>query len=150
MNKIIYLFVIIIIISACNKGNGKKVIEEKYSDGSPKVEKYFKDNDTTKEMVKEVRYYSNKQKQLEGEYKDNKRNGGWIYYYKNGNKWSEGSFADGHDDGKRTVYFENGQKRYEGYYNKGRQVGIWNFWDEKGKLQKVIDYDKPDTTKSKL
>ena len=149
MKKLICTLAVIIIVSACNNGNGKKFVEEKFSDGSPKLEKYYKDNDTSKEMTKEVRYYPNKQEQMEGEYKDSKRNGYWIYYYQNGNKWSEGYFVNGLDDGKRSVYYENGQKRYEGYYDKGKQVGIWKFWDDSGKLQKEINYDKPDSTASK-
>jgi antitoxin component YwqK of YwqJK toxin-antitoxin module len=148
MKKIICLFIPLILIFACNKG--KKVVEESYSDGSPKVEKFYKGEGANKEMVKEVRYYSNKQKQMEGEYKDNKRNGSWVYYYENGNKWSEGSFKNGLDDGKRTVYYEDGQKRYEGNYNNGKQVGVWTFWDEKGKIEKEIDFDKTDSTAKKL
>ncbi|MFA5781324.1 MAG: hypothetical protein WC868_03545 [Bacteroidales bacterium] len=147
MKKIFYLIIILFVIAACNKE--KKVTEETYPDGFPKIEKYYRGESANKEMVKEVRYYSNHRKELEGNYKNSKRNGNWIYYYKNGNKWSEGSFVDGLDDSKRTVYFENGQKRYEGYYNKGNQSGIWKFWDESGKLLKEVDYDKNDSTATK-
>ena len=140
MKKIVFFITCIILFSACNKS--EKVVEETYADGSPKVEKYYKGEGTERDMVKEVTYYENKQKQMEGEFKDNKRNGAWVYYYKNGNKWSEGSFVDGLDDSKRTVYFENGKKRYEGNYAKGVQKGIWKFWDENGKLIKEVDYDK--------
>jgi len=140
MKKVVFFLACVILLSACNRS--EKVVEETFSDGSPKVEKYYNGEGSEKEMVKEVRYYENKQKQMEGEYKDNKRDGNWIYYYKNGNKWSEGSFVNGLDDSKRTVYFENGQKRYEGYYDKGIQVGIWKFWDENGKLIQEEDYDK--------
>jgi antitoxin component YwqK of YwqJK toxin-antitoxin module len=150
MKKIICLFIPLTLVLACNQVKKFKVVEESFPDGSPKVEKYYKGDSTNKEMVKEVRYYPNKNEQLEGEYKDNKRDGNWVYYYENGNKWSEGSFVNGLDNGKRTVYFENGKVRYEGYYNNGKKVGIWKFWDEGGKLQKVIDFDKTDTTSTKL
>lgn len=146
MKKITYFLVFIILLSACNRA--KKVVEETYSNGNPKVEKYYKGEGASKEMVKEVRYYSNKQTQMEGEYKDNKRNGDWVYYYENGNKWSEGSFLEGLDDGTRIVYYENGQKRYNGKYDKGKQVGIWQFWDETGKLLKEVDFDKGTPTDS--
>jgi antitoxin component YwqK of YwqJK toxin-antitoxin module len=148
MKKIVYFLVTIMLLSACTKT--KKVVEETYANGDPKVEKYYKGEGTSKEMVKEVRYYSNKQKQMEGEYKDNKRNGDWVYYYENGNKWSEGSFADGLDVGTRTVYYENGKMRYQGKYNKGKQVGLWQFYDETGKLLKEIDFDKGGTSDSTL
>lgn len=139
MKRIIFFTALITVIAACNKE--KKVVEKTWKDGSPKVEKFYSGNDTSKDLVKEVRYYENKKKQLEGEYKDNKRNGDWVYYFENGNKWSEGAFADGLDEGKRTVYFENGQIRYEGQYQKGKQVGIWKFYSESGKLLKEVDYD---------
>ncbi|NTW34287.1 MAG: hypothetical protein HGB12_16990 [Bacteroidetes bacterium] len=140
-----YLILFIFLTSACNKA--KKVVEETYPDGSPKIEKYYSTEGDKKEMVREVRYYPNHQTEMDGEYKNNKRNGDWVYYYQNGNKWSEGSFIDGLDEGIRSVYYENGKKRYEGYYSKGNQKGIWKFWDESGVLQKEVDYDK-DTTKT--
>lgn len=140
MRKFLFLFISIIILSSCNN-SGNKVIEETYPDGSTKVEKYYKGEGTEKELVKEVTYYDNKQKMMEGEYKDSKRDGDWVYYYKNGNKWSEGTFVNGLGEGKRSVYYENGEKRYEGNYSKGEETGVWKFWDENGKLQKTIDYD---------
>lgn len=141
MKKIIFLISTLFIITSCIHKD-KKVVEETYTDGSPKVEKYYRGEGADKEMVKEVKYYPNKQKQVEGEYKNDKRNGHWVYYYQNGNKWSEGSFADGLDDGKRTVYFENGNIRYIGFYDKGKKVDGWKFYDENGKLLKEINYSK--------
>jgi len=149
MKKYIYLIALIMIVAACNKA--KKVVVETYAGGAPKVEKYYVGEGASKEMVKEIRYYSNKQVQMEGEYKDSLRDGDWVYYYENGNKWSEGSFLKGLDDGKRTTYYENGGKRYVGHYKEGKRVGIWTFFDESGKALKEIDYDKAgaDTTGTK-
>jgi antitoxin component YwqK of YwqJK toxin-antitoxin module len=146
MKKIFCLISVLLLFCYCNKN--KKVIEETYDDGSPKIEKYYKGEGADKELVKEIRYYSNHQKEMQGEYKDAKRDGNWVYYYKNGKKWSEGAFVEGLDEGKRTVYYETGKIRYEGFYNKGKQSGIWKFFDENSKLIKEIDYDK-DTTISK-
>jgi antitoxin component YwqK of YwqJK toxin-antitoxin module len=143
MKKIIYLIAAIIVISACNRD--KKVIEETYDDGSPKVERHYNGEGPDKEMIKEVRYYSNHNKEMEGEYKNSKRDGNWVYYYQNGKKWSEGAFVDGLDEGKRTVYYKTGKMRYEGFYTKGKQSGVWKFYDENSKLIKEIDYDKNDT-----
>ena len=150
MKKIICLFIQLILILACNRVKKVKVVEEKFPDGSPKVERYFNGDSTNKEMVKEVRYYPNKKEQMEGEFKNERRDGNWVYYYENGNKWSEGSFLNGFDNGKRTTYFENGKVRYEGFYDKGKKVGTWKFWDESGKLKKTIDFDKSDTTAANL
>jgi len=150
MKKIICLILPLILIIACNRVKKVKVVEEKFPDGSPKVERYFNGDSTNKEMVKEVRYYPNKKEQMEGEFKNERRDGNWVYYYENGNKWSEGSFLNGLDNGKRTVYFKNGKVRYEGFYNNGKKVSIWKFWDENGSLQKTIDFDKSDTTAANL
>lgn len=144
----IFSVILFLFLFSCKSNNNKVV--EKYPDGSIKSEKYYIKKDTEKILVKEVKYYSNHQKQLQGEYKDKKRNGGWVYYYSNGNKWSEGSFLDGLDNGLRTTYFENGQKRYEGVYNKGKEIGIWKFWDEKGTLVKTVNYDTVKTTTKTL
>jgi antitoxin component YwqK of YwqJK toxin-antitoxin module len=120
-------------------------VEETYPGGSPKVEKYYVGEGANKEMVKQVTYYPNKQKQMEGEFKDSLRDGYWVYYYDNGNKWSEGSYIKGLDQGKRTTYYQNGAKRYQGDYKEGKRVGIWVFYDSTGKQLKEIDYDKVDT-----
>jgi antitoxin component YwqK of YwqJK toxin-antitoxin module len=147
MKKYIYLTVLLVIFASCNRK--QKVVEETYSGGAPKVEKYYVGEGTDKELVKEVRYYANKNVQLEGEYKDSKRDGDWVYYYENGNKWSEGSYVNGLDDGKRVTYYETGKKRYEGDYKEGKRVGMWKFYDENGKTLKEIDYEKADTTGTK-
>ena len=134
----IFLF---IQITSCKKTI--KVVEETYPDGSAKLERVYieKENDK-KELLSETTYYSNKQKQSEGEFKNEKRHGKWTFWYSNGNKWSEGYFAEGLDDGERTMWYENGQVRIEGKYDKGKQVGIWKFWDEKGALIKEVDMVK--------
>jgi antitoxin component YwqK of YwqJK toxin-antitoxin module len=140
VKKFVTLFIAIILFASCHKTT--KVVEETYTDGSPKIERYYKGEGADKEMVKEVKYYQNKQKEMEGEFKNSKRDGYWVAYYENGNKWSEGYFENGLDHGKRTVYYENGKKRYEGNYTKGVQTGKWQFWSESGLLEKEVDYDK--------
>ena len=145
MKKYVYLIAFIFILVSCNKR--QKVVEETYEGGSPKVEKYYEGEGANKELVKEVTYYPNKQKQLEGDYKDSKRDGNWVYYYDNGNKWSEGTFHNGLYDGNSTTYFENGAKRYDGLYKAGKKIGIWKFYDEtSGKQIREVDFDKSDTT----
>ncbi|MHC1707797.1 MAG: toxin-antitoxin system YwqK family antitoxin [Bacteroidales bacterium] len=107
--------------NSCNDKT-KKVIEEKYPDGSPKTVKYYLENNGRQELVKEVDFYPNKNKRLEGEYKNDQRNGKWTYYYEDGKIWSEGSFVDDLNDGERTTYYENGQIRYQGSYRMGNRI----------------------------
>lgn len=140
--KISISFLLLIFLAGLNSCSDqqKKVVEESYPDGSPKVVKFYKENEGNKELVKEIDYYPNKNKRLEGEYKQEQRNGKWTYYYENGNIWSEGFFKDGVNEGLRTTYFENGQIRYTGQYKNGERTGIWRFNNEEGKLVKEMDY----------
>ncbi|MGD0712407.1 MAG: hypothetical protein ABR968_14625 [Bacteroidales bacterium] len=145
MKKLIFLFSVLFIISSC-KHKDKNVEVKNYDNGSPKDSTYFEGEGPEKEKVKDVQFYPDKKEKVEGEYKNNKRNGPWVYYYPNGNKWSEGAFVDGLDDGKHTVYYENGNIRYEGFYKRGKQVGNWKFYNIDGKLTKEKNYDKTDTS----
>lgn len=120
-----------------------KVIEETWPDGSTKRECVYKGRGQNKELVRETTYYANKQIQMDGTYKDDKREGQWIYWYENGHKWSEGTFVRGKSDGRRVTYFENGKVRYEGYYKNDLRVGKWRFFDETGRLIKELDYSVP-------
>ncbi|MCD4745216.1 MAG: hypothetical protein K8R58_02835 [Bacteroidales bacterium] len=138
MKKIISIFIVSLLLFACSTSY-KKIIEETYPDGAPKIVKYYTDN-TSKELIKEVQYYQNRNLKLEGKYKNGQRDGKWTYWYENGNKWSEGNYNNGIDDGMKTVWYGNGQKYYEGNYSNGKRVGKWRFWDEAGKLVKEVEY----------
>ena len=136
-----FLVVVLVFLSfACNQGSTEKVIEARYPDDSPKIVKYYKQKGQTKEVVKEVDYYANKNVRLEGEYKNGQRDGRWVYYYENGNIWSEGFFKAGLNEGIRTTYYENGHKRFDGSYKNDQRVGIWRFYDESGKQVNLLDY----------
>lgn len=122
---------------------GKTTVEkEQYEDGKVKTEKTFKTIEGEKALVKEVHYHPNGKKYIEGNYKDNKRDGYWASWYDNGQLWSEGNFKDGLSDGKRTVYHQNGKLYYEGTFTMGDRTGIWKFYDENGNLTNEIDYSK--------
>jgi len=93
-------------------------------------------------LLQERQYYQNKQIRMEGSFKEDERDGKWVYYFENGNIWSEGSFREGKSDGKRITYYENGNKRYEGEYLEGTKTGLWYFYDEQGRKVKEVDYSK--------
>ncbi len=137
----LYVALFILLLTACKS----KVVEEvvqSYPDGSAKVVRFFKENDRTKTLVKEILYYPNHQKYMEGEYKNNKRDGLWISWYQNGNKWSEGIFKEGLDDGYRYIFHENGKKQIEGNYKNGKKVGVWKFYDDKGTFIKEENFSQ--------
>jgi len=136
-----YLILLLVVLGACSTPL-VEVVEETYEDGSPKKISFYKNFKKDKILVKEILYYPNKNKKLEGEYKDMKRDGKWTYWYENGNKWSEGHYKMGVDNGVKTVWYENGEKYYEGKTKDGERVGVWLFWDEDKHVAKEIDYDK--------
>ena len=145
----------------------KKVIEETYPDGSPKRVCIYLGSGKNREMIRETTFYPNKKVQMEGTFKNGKRDGKWTSWYENGNVWSEGSFVMGKSDGKRTTYYENGKMRYDGFYKDGLcegnwrfffengkpsyngaykkdvRVGKWSFFDEKGHMLQEVDYSAP-------
>ena len=113
-HKFLYFTVLIFIMASCRFED--KIVEETHVDGSPKRVCIYKGKGESRELIKETTYYPNKQAQMEGTYKDGKRDGQWTYWYENGKLWSDGFFVRGKSDGKRTTYFENGKVRYEGFY----------------------------------
>ena len=129
------------IILSCSRE--KRVVEESYPDGSPKRVCIYKGRGENRQMIRETAYYPNGKLRMDGTYKDNKRDGQWIYWFENGSKWSEGFFTEGKNDSVRLIYYPNGKKRYEFYYKNGLRVGIWRFYDESGKLLKEVDYSAP-------
>jgi antitoxin component YwqK of YwqJK toxin-antitoxin module len=137
------LFLSLFIIVSCSRE--KRVVEESYPDGSPKKVCLYTGSGEDKQLLRETTYYPSGKLQMDGTYKNNKRDGQWIYWYENGSKWSEGSFREGKNEGKRLTYFENGKVRYEAYYSEGIRVGIWKFFDDKGKLLQEINYSAVDT-----
>ncbi len=139
----IILCLFIGIVSSC-KQELTKVVEEKYPDGSPQLERYYKEKGDKKELVKEIIYWSSKKKKIEGTYKNTQREGHWMAWFENGNPWSEGYYINGIEDGPKNVWHESGKIMYSGQYKLGKKVGTWKFYDEKGVLATEKDYDKID------
>ncbi len=141
--KIKFMFVTLLMFAMVSCHFETKVVDESYPDGSPKRICTYRGEGENRELIKETTFYPNKQQQMEGTYKDKKRDGKWTYWYENGKLWSEGSFVGGKSDGKRTTYFENGKVRYEGFYKEDMRVGKWRFFDENGRLLQEADYSAP-------
>lgn len=138
MKRLLIISFAALMILACNRTS---IETEKYEDGKIKVEKTYKETKGEKELLKEVHYHPNGQKYIEGNYKDNKREGYWASWFENGQLWSEGEFKNGLSEGKRTVYHENGKIYYEGSFNEGERIGIWRFYNDSGELTSETDYD---------
>lgn len=141
MRKLFIILLPVIFLAGCHFGSHKEV-EQKYPDGSPKVEKHYTYHRGKKVLTKEVHYYENRQPKMEGAYLNNKRNGKWTAWFKSGKIWSEGIFKDDLSEGLRTVYYENGNKHIVGNYKHDQKVGKWQFYSVDGKLLKEIDFGK--------
>ena len=67
MKRFLLIFFVLITSLACNTTLVEEVVET-YADGSSKLVRYYNDDGKTRDMVREVMYYPNHQKYMEGEY----------------------------------------------------------------------------------
>lgn len=138
MTRIFLLTLIALLIYGCS---GKEVVEATFENGNPKVVKYYHKKGNSLMLEREIVYYEDKQKKIEGEYKDELRTGLWKAWYENGTIWSEGDYKDGKRNGTGIFYYENGKKHIEGAYRNDIRVGTWHFYDTTGALTKEVDFD---------
>lgn len=135
------ILLIAVVLSSCQFRH--KVVEETWGDGTPKRVKVYKGKGENRELLEETVYYSNKQIQMTGTYKNGQRDGHWASYYDNGQMWSEGWFKEGKANGRRIVYYPSGKVRYEGDFINDQRAGKWLFYDETGQKVKEVDYGTP-------
>ena len=107
-------------------------IIEVWEDGLPKIVRLYNLEDGKKIAMKEIHYYPDGQKHIEGTLSGDKRHGVWKSSYKNGALWSEGAFQNGVRHGKGIVYHANGNKFIEGSYFEGQRSGKLSWWNEDG------------------
>lgn len=150
--KTILLTIIAFLLISCNNNHsnptkrfndktpGRKIVDS-YSNKNPQVV-YFYDIDekgkTTSNKNGEMYYYEDNKVFAGGGIKNNKREGAWIAYHPNGKVQTEAFYIDGKEDGDYTVYYDNGKVFYSGQYNNGICTGKWEFFDQKGKLEKTL------------
>jgi len=138
MKKILLITLLAAIVFGCAE---KKVVEATYENGNPRIVKYYNKKSGELVLNREIVYYENKQKKMEGPYKEHQRDGEWKAWYENGTLWSEGEYKDGKRNGPGIAYHENGKKYIEGLYRDDRRVGSWRFYDTTGVLVKEVNFD---------
>jgi len=138
MKRILLITLLAAIAFGCAR---KKIVEASYENGNPRIIKYYHKKSGNLVLDREVVYYENKQKKMDGEYKDQQRNGPWKAWYENGTLWSEGEYKDGKRNGMGIAYHTNGKKYIEGMYRDDVRVGAWRFYDTTGVLTKEVDFD---------
>ncbi|MCF8328382.1 MAG: hypothetical protein K9I29_08825 [Bacteroidales bacterium] len=144
--NLLLVFAALFLLVACqdtNQTDGKdttnREVIEKHNDGTPKQVKILNEAGDT---IKEIRYYKNGQKEMEGPLKKNRRHGTWKAYYKDGAIWSSARYNHGKQHGPYTTYYSNGHIRYKGQMHMDERTGKWIFYNRQGKIIKEIDYDK--------
>ena len=141
MKKLGFLFIAaIFIMGNCSRKN-IKVIESSFDNGQPKVVTFYDKFNGEKKKTKQITYYQNGQKKMEGTFEKGKRHGQWTSYYKNGTVWSEVIYKEGKANGIKKTFYKNGDLYYKGQLKNGKRIGKWVFYDTKGG-KTVIDYDK--------
>lgn len=138
MKRIVLIAFLAVLTFGCSQ---KKVVEATYENGNPKVVKYYHKKGSDLVLDREVVYYENQQKKIEGEYKNQLRYGKWKAWYENGTIWSEGEYKNGKRNGIGISYHENGKKYIEGMYLDDVRVGTWRFYDTTGVMTKEVDFD---------
>lgn len=143
MKKIVFLFFGIIFLMVSCKPKYVEVVQTLHADGSRRAVYYYqmKGTDSVLVMMKEF-YPSCENVRIEGEFKNNQRNGLWKSWRLDGKLWSEAEFKNGMHDGINNVYHENGKLYYTGIFVNNERTGMWKFYDENGNLVKEIDYSK--------
>ncbi len=96
----------------------------------------------TNVKVHETHYYPEEKVYIDGNIKDNERDGLWYAYHKNGNVQTMAHYKNGRPDGLYAVYHENGNVYYTGQYKEGKRTGVWKFYDEKEKLVRTENFDQ--------
>ena len=121
MKNTFYPLILLLFVLGCSS-TGYEVVVESYEDGNPKLVRYYRD-ENRQDLLREIQYYEDGKVYIEGQYKDNEREGKWTAWYRNGNIWSTGEYQKGMENGLKTVYHENGNKYYEGHVVDDERVG---------------------------
>ncbi len=115
-----------------------------YNNGAPYQVDFKKAID---KEVNEYFFYPDYKLQMIGKSLEKQREGKWTYYYENGNKWSEGYFKKGLHDSIVNTWYENGQAQHEGFYKDGKEAGTWKYYNQQGRMEKEVDYNKVNSDK---
>jgi len=131
------LFLLISLLFACEDGN--YVVTEEFAGGGKMLTTMAPDSVT---MIDQTLTFASGEVNFQGKFLNNKRNGKWEAFFQNGNRWSENNYVEGVFHGPYLVWYENGQLRIKGQYDMGKKVGLWELYDESGK---VISIEEPNS-----
>jgi len=85
-------------------------------------------------------HYESGKLMSEGEMKNSKEQGPWIYYYENGKKQVEATYNKGIAEGEWKWYNENEQLQKIGHYLNGIEDGLWMLYHPEGGISDSVAY----------
>lgn len=88
-----------------------------------------------------IEAYDNGQPKIKGALRNGEREGLWVAFYENGVRWSEDNYIQGIKEGRSITFFPSGIIRYRGQYQDDKKIGLWQFYDETGKLAKEVTFE---------
>lgn len=131
--KFVYLIGLLLFVTACSE-------EKKEQPKKVEVENLIE----IKDGIYKEYYPGKKEVRITGPVGDNNvREGKWTFLSKNGTEMSICFYQNGKKEGHSIVKYPNGALNYVGEYHNDKQIGVWEFYDEKGKFKNKIDYGQP-------
>jgi len=113
----------------------KRVDTDKYPSGKTRYERqiarYSDDHYVSDGFYRE--FYPNGEKFVEGQYKDGRQEGQWIYYHDNGKVQRTVNYTNGQPDGSWEVFNAEGAVVAKRGYKDGKRDGTWIAYDATGK-----------------
>lgn len=128
---------LVIMLASCENNSLTERVTKTYDNGQPAKVRFF---DKNNQCVYEKDYYENGALFMEGDIKDDLREGEWTSYFQDGKIQSKGSFEKDIRTGKSLIYYGNGNLWMEGNYKEGRRVGQWIYYDEQGYETQRVDF----------
>lgn len=86
----------------------------------------------------------------ESNYIEDKLHGTAKTFYIDGVPCTVENYVNGQRNGMAESYYIDGKLSIKGVFHEGLKIGIWNYYDQNGKLRKMIDYKKSQVIKTYL
>jgi antitoxin component YwqK of YwqJK toxin-antitoxin module len=80
------------------------------------------------------------QLKYEGNFKDGKPTGHFVYYFSGGQKKADTDYSNNGTLARTILYHEIGGTKATGNYLNEKKDSVWNFYDEKGRLTSTENY----------
>ncbi len=131
----ILIFSLLVFLVSCSESLEEHIVYS-HPNNTPAYVEYYAKGDSSKQVVKTIRYYYNGERQEELHLKNGKKNGVCTMWYINGEKMYEAHYVDDVLHGDFIQWYDNGKKDYEAQYTNGIATGTWKFYNKDGSLKK--------------